>query len=397
MNIRFVEMLFVLVLSSARGIKVEVLVASANLVSDWVKLSNVNTNTIRPSSAFYIAAMSSKYVCQRCLASLRRVNASNSPGIQQVSRRWHPSRLAAPASSYSSTRAQSTQSQSYRVIGPQYPPPESAPAQDAPQIILTPNNLFHPLSKSPIAEIRRRAAFIKQHAYCPHPSHRQTRAAIAPDDPEARKPKTGGLAPAHVKFECPDCGIPVSCCEEHWADDFETHIQICDILREINTDDHDLRSGRFFEEFEYPGPQMEEQQINLTNWDTFLYTREFNAINGQRQLRQATKLLTYPVTIGSVVHDLSPYNIRQGGRMTAEGLKSFSALRYSLHPPRTGAGKDVKGLRLEPPAMRVFVLGARAESSLPREVWVQLTHMFPRVAFHLIFIGSSLLSSLHLL
>jgi splicing suppressor protein 51 len=37
--------------------------------------------------------------------------------------------------------------------------------------------------------------------------------------------------------------------------------------------------------------------------------------------------------------------------------------------------------------MRIFILGARAESSLPREVWVQLTHLFPRVAFHLIFIG----------
>jgi mitochondrial splicing suppressor protein 51 len=37
--------------------------------------------------------------------------------------------------------------------------------------------------------------------------------------------------------------------------------------------------------------------------------------------------------------------------------------------------------------MRIFIIGARAESSLPREVWVQLTHLFPRVSFHLIFIG----------
>ena len=37
--------------------------------------------------------------------------------------------------------------------------------------------------------------------------------------------------------------------------------------------------------------------------------------------------------------------------------------------------------------MRLFILGARAESSLPREVWQQLNFLFPRVAFHLIFIG----------
>lgn len=37
--------------------------------------------------------------------------------------------------------------------------------------------------------------------------------------------------------------------------------------------------------------------------------------------------------------------------------------------------------------MRIFILGARAESSLPREVWVQLAHLFPRVTIHLIFIG----------
>ncbi len=33
------------------------------------------------------------------------------------------------------------------------------------------------------------------------------------------------------------------------------------------------------------------------------------------------------------------------------------------------------------------MLGARAESSLPRNVWHQLSYMFPRAAFHVIFIG----------
>lgn len=48
---------------------------------------------------------------------------------------------------------------------------------------------------------------------------------------------------------------------------------------------------------------------------------------------------------------------------------------------------DVKGLRPNPPPVRIFVLGARAESSLPRNVWSQLTYMFPRVAFHVHLIG----------
>lgn len=37
--------------------------------------------------------------------------------------------------------------------------------------------------------------------------------------------------------------------------------------------------------------------------------------------------------------------------------------------------------------MRLFILGARAESSLPRDVWYQLAHLFPRATFHLNFIG----------
>ena len=210
---------------------------------------------------------------------------------------------------------------------------------------------------------------------------------LSPHDPEARKGSKSTKPPAFVRFECPDCGIPVSCTEEHWADDYEAHLEICDTLRQVNEDDHDLRSGRFFPEFEYPGPQMEEQLVNMTNWDTYLYTREYEAINEERSLRQVTRLLTYPMTIGSILSELSPYDIRQGGRLTVEGLKSLSALRYSLHPPRTGADDTIKGLRPNPPPLRIFILGARAETSLPREVWQQLNFIFPRVSFHLIFIG----------
>lgn len=257
--------------------------------------------------------------------------------------------------------------------------------------VLAADDLFHSYTNSPIPEIRQRAAFIKQHASCPHHHHQPG----------------GSMAPAHVNFECPDCGIPVYCSKEHWADDYEAHLEICDTLRQINEDDHDLRSGRFFPEFDYAGPQMEEALINMTNWDTFLYTRNFNAINDDRSMRQATRLLTYPITIGSILHELSPYNIKAGGRLTPEGIKSLSgrlpsssllfrvpqpadvttALRYTLHPPKTGGGMDVKGLRVEAPAVRLFILGARAESSLPRDAWVQLAHLFPQSRIHLIFIG----------
>ena len=166
---------------------------------------------------------------------------------------------------------------------------------------------------------------MRQNAYCPHPEHQATRVPVSPDDLEARK--TGQKLPAHVRLECPDCGIPVSCSEEHFADDYESHLEICDLLRQVNEDDHDLHSGRFFPEFEYPGSQIEEAQVNMTNWDTFLYSREFNAVNEERPMRQVTRLLTYPATVGSVLHELSPYNLKN--RLLPEGLRSLSGMLKS--------------------------------------------------------------------
>lgn len=107
-------------------------------------------------------------------------------------------------------------------------------------------------------------------------------------------------------------------------DDFEAHLEVCETIREINEDDHDLRSGRFFYEFDYPGIQNDDYVVNMTNWDTLMYTREFHAVNDDRSMRQVTRMLTYPVTIASVLHELSPYGIRKGERLTTEGLKSLS-------------------------------------------------------------------------
>ncbi len=308
------------------------------------RLSVINNYT----NPFRIDRMQPGYTCQRCLNSLRTATSSGTRLSRPFSSRGRaclargteqkPASFQRPllSSNLSSNVRPKRAASSVAARGQvprnepvEIPSPTGLSSTPIPDVtgrpLLRANNLFHPFSKSPSPEIRQRATFIKRHAYCPHSSHHQTRLPIAPDDPEARKSVgPASQPPAHVNFECPDCGIPVYCSEGHWADDYESHLEICDTLREINEDDHDLRSGRFFPEFEYPGPQMEEALVNMTNWDTFLYSREFRAINEARSMRQATRLLTYPVTIGSVLNELSPYNIRREGRLTPEGLKSLS-------------------------------------------------------------------------
>lgn len=283
--------------------------------------------------------MRAGFTCDRCLQSLRlnvRARVSNvRPGYLPGPRRKHhlASPIAGGLDSRQKSRLQPKEAQesgkrltSSAAARPRVPAGATGPSQhlNETRTLLKPNNLFHPFSKSPSPAIRQRAEFIKQNAFCPHPSHQQTRLPDSPHDPEARKDPHGALPPAHSHFECPDCGVPIYCSEEHWMDDFEAHLEVCDTIRQINEDDHDLHSGRFFPEFSYPGPQDDNFVINMTNWDTFLYTREFLAINDDRSMRQVTRMLTYPITVGSVLHELSPYNIKKGGRLTVEGLKSMA-------------------------------------------------------------------------
>ncbi|KAL5606727.1 hypothetical protein BROUX41_003121 [Berkeleyomyces rouxiae] len=260
------------------------------------------------------------------------------------------------------------------------------PNEHLPKPKLEADNLFHSFSNSPIPEIRQRAEYIKNHAYCPEHSHRPMWAPTMAPQPETEKKEPGTADPKHPSFECPDCGIPLYCNEQHWMEDYENHMQVCDTLRQINEDAHDLHSGRAFPEFAYSGVQIREAIVNMSDWDNYMYSRDFEAVNSDRSMRHITRLLTYPVTVGSVLHELSPYTLNKNSRLTTEGLKSFSALRYSLHPPKR-AGEKVKDLKLNPPAMRIFVLGARAESSLPREAWTELSHLFPDTRLHVIMIG----------
>lgn len=293
--------------------------------------------------------MAAEFTCRKCVQTLgmrlrsqvrsshsaytaRRFNSSNHSLRNPVTTAPHSTAAAASKANFSSSSTAAvgaTQTQiPINEPGPVPTPPglSSTPIpQTRGRAILRPDNLFHSFTNSPIPSMRQRAAAIRKEAYCPHPDHQRTRVPQSPSDPENRKDASNAkLPPAHVDFECPDCGIPVYCSEEHWADDYESHTEIVDTLRQINEDDHDLRSGRFFPEFEYPGPQIEELLVNMTNWDTYLYTREFRALNEDRAMRHATRMLTYPVTIASVLHELSPYDIRSGGRLTVEGLKSLS-------------------------------------------------------------------------
>lgn len=112
----------------------------------------------------------------------------------------------------------------------------SSSAQDTDnkrQVILDQDHLFHILSKSPIAEMRDRAAIINKYGTCP-----------VCDNQEAPKQKP--------TYDCPECGYPTHCCEDHYHQGKEAHKEICSVLREINEDDHDLRSGRPMREFEFP-------------------------------------------------------------------------------------------------------------------------------------------------
>ena len=117
---------------------------------------------------------------------------------------------------------------------PAAPPPEPVP-------ILTEDNLFHSFSKSPFGQVRARGEAISQLAPCP----------VCASDHSHQHAHTHAQ-PKTVKFECPDCGWPTHCSEEHWKEDTE-HEKYCSRLREANEDEHDLRSGRRLWEFELPG------------------------------------------------------------------------------------------------------------------------------------------------
>ena len=122
--------------------------------------------------------------------------------------------------------------------------PQKKAFKEVKQPILTEDNLFHLFSKSPFPAVKARGEAIKSLAPCPV-------CASSHDHLHAHTK----AQPKAVKFECPDCGFPTHCSEEHWRED-EGHKKYCSRLKEVNEDEHDLRSGRRLREFELPGESM---------------------------------------------------------------------------------------------------------------------------------------------
>ncbi|ANZ75148.1 BA75_02105T0 [Komagataella pastoris] len=220
----------------------------------------------------------------------------------------------------------------------------------------TPENRFHPWESSPSAQLRERAATIRAKALCP-------------------------VTSKDIEYTCPYSGIPTHHSREAWEQDQDYHqSHRYNILKKVNIYEHDLRSGRQFPEFDFPQEQHPDKIINLTSWDTYFYTREFFSMDTEFQLAAVTKMLSYPMTIASLLHQYSPYLLQPKGPVTLEGLKSLAALRYTLYP-------ESRSSPLKDRPMRFFILGARAESQLPGHVWKQLSYLFPETSFELHFIG----------
>ncbi|CAG8846737.1 5314_t:CDS:2, partial [Gigaspora margarita] len=157
------------------------------------------------------------------------------------------------------------------------------------------------------------------------------------------------------------CEIPTHCSEKHYKHNLIEHkLHTYKMLREFNKNMHDLISGRKMKEFEFLSSQPLDEEVNLLNWNIYLYTRGFPSIDQDRLLRHVSKLLTYPITIGSILHQNGPYTLRN--RLTNEGLKSLTTLRMTLYPKQTSV--DIKTLQ---PAetIRIFIVGARAEAQMP--------------------------------
>lgn len=225
------------------------------------------------------------------------------------------------------------------------------PSDDVPTF----ENRFHPWDSSPSQDLRTRAAFIRARAKCP-------------------------ITGKDIQFVCPKSGIPTHHDEQAWLDDKYHQQEGWKLLKEANCYEHDLRSGREFPEFDFPMTQDRDAVVNFLNWDTYFYTRQFYSMDTEFNLAATTKMLSYPVTMGSVMHQYSPYSLKPNGPLTLEGLKSLAALRYTIHP------QDKTSKWQERP-MRFFILGARAESQLPPHVWKQLGFLLPDSTFELVFIG----------
>lgn len=153
-------------------------------------------------------------------------------------RRWRPTHFSGQLQAHRNSFLRASTSR--RTLFNLFKKAEPKTAPQPTQPILAQDDLFHPFSRSPFPAVRERGEAIKKLAPCP-----VCDASHALGHPHVTHRK-------HVEFECPNCGFPTHCSEEHWLADKE-HYRYCGRLREVNEDDHDLRSGRKIKEFEMPG------------------------------------------------------------------------------------------------------------------------------------------------
>ncbi|OLY84724.1 Protein MSS51, mitochondrial [Smittium mucronatum] len=249
--------------------------------------------------------------------------------------------------------------------------------------ILDQADLFHPLSKSPIKAIVEKGKTISEFGLCPTCDEDCT-------VNHGKDPVTGEAFHKHKPtFECPDCGYPTHCSEEHWKRDKAHKKEVCGYLRTANEDEHDLRSGRRMIEFEFPSSQPQEMVVNFSNWDTFFYTRNFSTIKNNRALSHVSKILTYPITIGAIMHAYSPFTRSKG--LTTEGIKSLTAIKTTIK--EHDLARFDKNLASQITPIRIFILGARSEAMLPPLVYLQLHYLFPQTLINIYFVGPECIPS----
>ena len=212
------------------------------------------------------------------------------------------------------------------------------------------------------------------------------KAAVKQIQDSAVCPITGGK----VEFFDPVSGLPTHSSEEAYLKD-TNYIESNrpELLKLAVAYENDSISKRDFPEYDLAEEQAQGQSISYNNWESWFYTRQFNSMETQFHIAQSTKFLTYPITIASILAQNSPYFLtNKNGSITHEGLKSLSALRYSIFPKfRETTSVNEDDLLQPDRALRIFIVGSKSEALLPIAVWRQLNYTMPDIKIELHFIG----------
>jgi len=163
-----------------------------------------------------------------------------------------------------------------------------------------------------------------------------------------------------IEFSCPKSGFPTHCSPKCYDED-SLHQEYVEALTTIHQDLNDLYSGRPFPEFKYPGAPR-PGPIELVNWVKFFLDRKFLWNDQMRSARHISQMFTWPLSVAYGLQQVS------GASMITDLANTESLM-----------GEDGK--------MRVCIVGARQEATLPDRVWQELAFLCPGVAFTLHFVG----------